>query len=305
MLKEHRDPTHFTNTFQPPAPYTLKGNALKTLEGGTLKAGQFTFLFTDHEGVKHSLTNASNGTIALPEITLTQEGTYTFRLVEEKASAEGITYDSAVYDLNLTLSTNEDNALIATAGGWTRNGQPYSDEAPVFLNTQAKPSEPEEPTPGYPTLDVPLTAKKVLNKGALRGGEFAFVLKDAKGSVLAQVGNLADGTIVFPNRTFSRVVKDYTYTISEPQGSDPNIVYDRTVYTVKVSTTAVGGLLEARVDVLKDGTPYAGDIVFVNQRKVPPTGDSALNTVLMLLALSAVLAGGALTLSRQSRRKAR
>ena len=77
------------------------------------------------------------------------------------------------------------------------------------------------------------------------------------------------------------------------------MVYDDTVYTVKVSTRAANGQLEATVSILKDGTPYAGDMVFTNVRNVPPTGDSALNFVMLLAVAAVLLASAALVLHRK------
>lgn len=176
--------------------------------------------------------------------------------------------------------------------------------AVTITNTRVKspPAPTPEPEPTYPTLEVPLYAKKALKNGALKAGEFTFLLKDAKGNVLAEVGNLADGTVVFPQRTFSRVVKNYIYTISEKAGNEGRMQYDNTVYTVKVSTSPQNGKLVATVDILKDGAPYAGDVVFTNVRQLPKTGDSFPGTA-ALMALAALLLSGAATLVR--RRKVR
>jgi hypothetical protein len=47
--------------------------------------------------------------------------------------------------------------------------------------------------------------------------------------------------------------------------------------------------LKAKIDVLKNGMPYAGDIVFTNQRKMPATGDQALILPLGMLTLSIMI----------------
>ena len=145
---------------------------------------------------------------------------------------------------------------------------------------------PVDPPTTYPTIEVPLTAKKVLRNGTLKAGAYNFVLKDAKGTVLAEASNKADGTVVFPNRTFSRQVNNYLYTITEVAGDSKNITYDKTVYTVKVTTWPVSGQLNYRVDVEKDGTPYAGGVVFTNVRKMPSTGDNQPMMILILIAVA-------------------
>ncbi len=168
-----------------------------------------------------------------------------------------------------------------------------------IVRPTAAPLPTDPPAPTYPTLQVPLTAKKVLKNGTLKAGDYTFVLKDAKGNVLAEVGNFQDGTIVFPNRTFSRAVTNYTYTITEKAGQDSKVTYDATVYTVKITTTPQSGALKAKVDILKDGTPYAGDMVFTNVRKMPPTGDSMPFTMALLAMTALALFGGAMLLKRR------
>jgi len=180
---------------------------------------------------------------------------------------------------------------------------PTLEPTPVPTPAPTKVPVPEATrVPSYPTLRVPLSAHKVLKNGALKEGDFWFELKDAKGAVLATVTNQADGTIVFPDRTFSRAVSDYIYTVSEVPGDNNTIDYDSTLYTVKVTTTATNGQLSARVDILRDGMPYGGDMVFTNIRQVPKTGDSAPRVMLMLALAGLVLAGVALTSKRMSRR---
>ncbi|NLX82329.1 MAG: Cna B-type domain-containing protein [Clostridiales bacterium] len=83
----------------------------------------------------------------------------------------------------------------------------------------AKTPEPAKPVdPSYPTLRVPLSARKTLINGSLKAGEFTFLLKDCAGRVIAEASNDAQGVVTFPDRTFSRVVKNYKYTIEEKPG---------------------------------------------------------------------------------------
>lgn len=122
---------------------------------------------------------------------------------------------------------------------------------------------------------------------------FSRSIKDKAGKVLAEVTNGADGSVVFPERTFSKEVSNYLYTITELAGENSKIKYDRTVYTIKVTTCAVAGELQATVQVEKDGVPFAGDVLFTNVLPAPPTGDAILNQLSLLLGLSLALLGGA------------
>lgn len=151
-------------------------------------------------------------------------------------------------------------------------------------------------------LRIPITGHKVLKHGALKGGDFTFRLLDKNKKVLAEVTNTKDGLIAFPDRTFSKEVQNYTYTVHEVNGNNGDIVYDNTVYTVKVTTNVVDGHLEATVQVLKDGQPHNGAITFTNCPVAPQTGDKALEAAGTLLGAAVLLLLSSLIV-RKSRAK--
>lgn len=268
-----------------------------------MKDGEFTFTLTDHLGQAHTLVNTAEGAISLPEFTFREAGSYAFTLKEEAGMDKDTLYDSAVYTLNLTLAVNEENALAATEKAWARNGQPYLGDKPAFENTRKEAPVTDPPATDYPTIHVPLSARKVLRNGSLQAGDFTFELKDAKGTVLASARNAADGLVTFPARSFSREVSNYLYTMTERAGTDGHMRYDKTVYTVKVSTRAVNGQLIATVELLKDGVAYAGEMVFTNEKSIPPTGDSVPKAIQALAGLGLALGAGAFLLGK--RRKTR
>lgn len=171
--------------------------------------------------------------------------------------------------------------------------------ADTILYAQWQPVPP--PAPAYPTLEVPLAARKVLKNGVLSAGQFVFELRDAQGKVLAEAGNAADGSIVFPNRTFSLPVQNYTCTIREKAGTDANVTYDKTVYRVMITTVPDGGKLNAIVRVEKDGIPYAGELIFTNVMPMPKTGDTRLSMSLLLGVMGMFALGGAVVLRRRNR----
>lgn len=143
----------------------------------------------------------------------------------------------------------------------------------------------------YAAIQVPLKASKVLTNGALREGQFTFVLSDASGKEIARAANARDGSVVFPDRTFSKEVSNYRYSVRELAGGESDIRYDETKYTVKVSTRGENGVLKASVSLEKDGVPYDGDMVFTNAVVLPATGDDGLALPLTLLCLSLLLLG--------------
>ncbi len=257
------------NTFLPPAPYTHLISAKKTLTGGKLDEGQFTFVLTDHEGLEHEATNTARGSVLFPAFIFDAPGTYAFTLKEKAGTAPGMRYDPAIYGLTLTLDINENNALVLTEETWDKDGETIELDSPTFSNTY------ELIVPTYPTIKVPLEVKKFLKNGSLKGGEFTFALYDAAGRELARATNNQDGSVTFPERSFSREVSNYLYTVKELPGTSKSIAYDKTVYTVKVTTRAQNGRLTFTLAYEKDGVPFAGSLAFTNVRKLPKTGDEA------------------------------
>lgn len=86
-----------------------------------------------------------------------------------------------------------------------------------------------------------IQAKKVLEGGTFKKGQFSFTLKDGDGRVLQTVTNDAEGNVSF-NVDYNKA-DTYTYTISEvvPEGAENNvkdhIAYDTTVHDVTVNVT--------------------------------------------------------------------
>lgn len=96
-----------------------------------------------------------------------------------------------------------------------------------------------------------IKAKKELEGGTLKKGQFSFELKDGEGRVLQTVTNDADGSVSF-SVDYNKA-DEYHYTISEvvPEGAENNvkdhITYDRTVYNVKVEVTNGKKQLDTKV----------------------------------------------------------
>ena len=86
-----------------------------------------------------------------------------------------------------------------------------------------------------------IKAKKVLEGGTFKAGQFSFELKDAEGKVLQTVTNDAEGNVSF-NVDYNKA-DTYTYTISEvvPEGAENNvkdhITYDTVGHNVTVNVT--------------------------------------------------------------------
>lgn len=116
-----------------------------------------------------------------------------------------------------------------------------------------------------------INAKKELQGGVLKAGQFSFELKDSGGKVLQTVTNDAEGNVSF-NVEYNKA-GEYRYTISEvvPEGAENNvkdhIAYDTTVHNVLVTVKNGDGKLDAAV-------------TYDNGSSTPPTFTNKYSTTL-------------------------
>lgn len=116
-----------------------------------------------------------------------------------------------------------------------------------------------------------INAKKVLEGGTFKEGQFSFVLKDGADRVLQTVTNDAMGNVSF-NVDYNKA-DTYTYTISEvvPEGAEGNvkdhITYDTTEHKVKVVVANGDGKLDVTV-------------TYDNDSPTPPTFTNKYSTTL-------------------------
>lgn len=101
------------------------------------------------------------------------------------------------------------------------------------------------------TVSTEIKAKKVLEGGTFKEGQFSFELKDGEGKVLQTVTNDAEGDVSFPVEY--NKAGTYTYKISEvvPKDAEGNvkdhITYDTTEHKVKVVVANGDGKLDVTV----------------------------------------------------------
>ena len=101
------------------------------------------------------------------------------------------------------------------------------------------------------TGSADILAKKELQGGVFKAGQFSFVLKDGDGRVLKTVTNDPDGNVSF--HVEYNKAGEYHYTISEvvPEDAENNVkdhvTYDTTEHDVMVTVTNGEGKLEAAV----------------------------------------------------------
>lgn len=121
------------------------------------------------------------------------------------------------------------------------------------------------------TVSTEIKAKKVLEGGTVKEGQFSFELKDAEGKVLQTVTNDAGGNVSFPVEY--NKARTYTYTISEvvPKDAEGNvkdhITYDTIEHKVKVVVANGDGKLDVTV-------------TYDNDSPTPPTFTNKYSTTL-------------------------
>ena len=117
-------------------PVTATIQAEKVLSGKTLGAGDFTFELESEDGAKVTAKNLAGGQITF-SVDYDKAGVYTYTLREKSGSATGVTYDTAVYEITVTVTDDLQGNLKAEVTYGTADGK-----APVFYNTYKKPVIP-------------------------------------------------------------------------------------------------------------------------------------------------------------------
>ena len=211
------------------------------------------------EGAKQSLTGVFD------DVKFTEAGVYEFTVVETSKSANGITVDTAVYVVTVTVK-DVDGALKVAEATAKKNGK-VADKV-EFVNT-------------YTTTDVDVSidlTKKLSGREWSTEDSFKFTLTPAEGSeaisglpesiVVKGTQGSTDAAVGTVKLTFTKA-GTYSFTVAEEKGSDTTITYDDSVYTVTITVTDNGkGALLAEAAILKGGEKADG-IEFVNTYTKP------------------------------------
>ena len=305
-VTEGANPT-ITNTYVPNVPGELNGAANLTVtknftgreNDAWLDTDSFSFkLEAADEGTKAAVNakeitmpaNADKVEItadteghkaAFGNINFTKAGDYTFNISEilpdgvtaDNPTKDGITYDTSVKTVKVTVTDNLDGTLTAALA--------QSSEALTFTNTYSTtdvPVEPGDNTEGSSLLNV---TKELTGREWKQDDSFTFTIEGADDKTMAAI---ADGTITMPNPAsvtidnttidtatqkhtagFGEIVFNkvgtYKFNIKEtkPETAIPGITYDAHTYTVTITVTDNhDGTLKAVV------TGEAADSTFTN-----------------------------------------
>lgn len=244
----------FRNTHTPdPVDVVLEGT--KTLTGRDMKDNEFSFLVYEGTSIVTTGGNLADGTIVFKPITYTEPGVHTYTIVEVGSNSGGVSYDSTVFTVTVTVTQNAQGELEASVA--------YPSGGVVFNNVYTA----DDTT-------VTLEGSKILTGRTMKDNEFSFVVTDTEGNVASTGLSKANGTIAFtPIRYTTPGV--YEYVISEVKGNLGGVTYTNVTYTATVTVTDnQNGELVASVQ-------YSDNVVFTNtyiakSTSITPVGTKAL-----------------------------
>lgn len=261
----------FTNTYKASASDELVLDGRKTLSGGILKDGQFTFeLYTAEKNDNGTFTAGkkleevtNTGTaFAFDGLTYEEAGTYYYLIKEQFGSETGITYDDNEFYVTVTVEDPGDGKLAAQVLQ-IEEKEHVSGVGIVFTNVFT-------PAP----ISASFSGTKTLTGRTMQEGEFSFELYQtgadhviAEGTQPIDTAVNANGAFAFDAVELDRVGA-YYYVVKEVKGNASYVTYDATVYNITVNVTNNNGVLEKEV-IYKVGSEVKTELAFRNTYKKP------------------------------------
>ncbi|MCQ4932041.1 Cna B-type domain-containing protein [Blautia faecis] len=290
----------FANSYDTETGIDLEGT--KSLEGRTLKDGEFTFEVKGKAGkVVATGSNKSDGSISFnnklnyklsdlekADGSYESEKTYEYtvnEVIPEGATAEnnytvnGVTYDSKTVNVKVTVTYNKET-------GELKAELAKDSEAIAFQNS-------------YETkTSIGLEGTKSLSGRTLKDGEFTFEVKDKAGKVVATGSNKSDGSISFNNKLNYKLSdlekadgsyeseKTYEYTVNEviPEGATAEnnytvngVTYDSKTVNVKVTVTYNKETGELKAELAKDSEAIAFQNSYETKTSIGLEGTKSLS----------------------------
>lgn len=116
----------FANKYQAKSTEVSLG-VTKRLNNAKLKSGQFTFVLKDANGEEvERATNKADGSVQFKTLGFDKAGTYEYTIEELNDKQKGITYDTKVHHVTITVTDDGEGSLKAVLTG---------DTAAVFINS--------------------------------------------------------------------------------------------------------------------------------------------------------------------------
>lgn len=255
------DTVEFVNEYKA-APTRIAITGTKVLEGNNLEHNMFEFILMEGEAEVSRAWSSATGTIAFPEITYTEAGTYVYTVTEVNAGKTGYTYDDSSFEVTVEVTDDGLGQLKAEITGIREidgaDEENITDITVIFRNKYT-------PNP----VTISLEAVKLLENRNLENNEFTFQLFEADSDFnydgatpVATARNDAAGKIAFAHQITSAGTY---YFVMKEDVSDPkvDIVYDETEYDVTVVAYDQGGYLSYRATYEVDGRSV-NNVVFSN-----------------------------------------
>lgn len=284
----------FRNGFVP-TPITFDISAefggTKVLDGRPIKDGEFEFRLINAingQQIGDTVKNFKDGgedIFKFPKVTIPEAGIYHYKITEIVGDEKGVSYDTASYHIVLEVIQDDDGVLRIKDDTSTANivegKQLYKGtvtkkevggvltEVVDYENITNKGKIVFNNTYKADPVYITLEAIKTLTGRELKAEEFSFELYDKDNVKLETVKNSADGSFKFTAIPISKA-GEYVYTIREVIGSEKEITYDNTVYTVKVDVVDnLDGTFKVKYTYTK-GAETAKGIIFTNVYTAPP-----------------------------------
>ncbi len=213
-------PFEFTNKLRESG--TAQLSVEKTLDGEVPQDGMFEFQLKDEAGNVIDTKTTTNGEATFDEIEYTKEGVYRYTISEDHNDElfDTVFFDHSVYNVLVTVTAPEDDGAFETNVEYFLDGE--LTDTPVFRNETR-----QEAT-------LKLNFLKTLDGLAPSKDSFAFELRNAEGEVIQEVKNTELGIIDLDELVFDQVGY-FVYTVNEVIGTDDEIIYDKTIYSIYVT----------------------------------------------------------------------
>ena len=246
------DEAKFNNSYKPnPDEFSVTDQitATKVLTGRDLKEGEFSFELVEGNDVVATGTNNAEGKITMNAVKYTKASkhAYTLREVNGGTTSKGITYSTAEYTIETTITDNGDGTLEAKH---VLKGT----EPAEFKNSYSV-------TPIDAELDFDLS-KAVDGRDWTDADEFSFTITAPEGAPLPDPATVTvskkdakDGIAAIKfGKIHYTAAGTYKYEIRENAGNAAGMTYDGHVATAEVTVTENGeGVLTANVTKKESG----------------------------------------------------
>ncbi len=291
-------PIQFHNHYEVGGEAAVTIGGTKVLIGRALEDGEFQFeLYDDQGNLVGTADNGADGSFRFAALTFTEAGTYRYTVVEKAGALDNVTYDTARFAVEITVTDNGIGGLDAAIMAlYKTTDEAHPAEEILFQNVYISDPDPL-------TLEI-LARKTVKNLGLEHIGPegFQFLLENVtlgtSQTAVSDAEGLARFALVF---TEADVGKTYTYKLSEINDGRANVEYSTAVYNIAI-TISLGEDNTLIATIVNNGAEVSaaeGAFENVHQDGPPKTGDNLLSR-LMLLVLSA---GAILSLTGSLRKK--